>query len=187
MKSALFDIFLWILVCSALTMAGGFKCGNKLRKLATKTNNHFNHYAGLCVYEYLDLTPKGLNCNKTACIGDVSSEFQVDWENTLHSTNKQLQTLLKNEHLRLARQYEKQFWQLFPDSISASDEKSLKTWLGSIFAILDRDNKNWARIRHRKLGKQCPNYIQRCSGFTPSVQSTFENDLRYVEEAFHVR
>ena len=95
--------------------------------------------------------------------------------------------MLKEENLRLARGYEKQFWDEFPDAIASSNEASLKSWLSSTFAILERDNNNWAKIRDRKLRKQCPNYIERCAGFTPSERSTFEADLRYVEEAFHIR
>ena len=168
-------------------MSGGFNFGNKLRKLVTKHNNHYNHYIGLCVYEYLDLIPKGLNCSKPASIGDVGNEFLCDWSNTLSTTNKLLQTLLKDEHLRLAREYEKQFWNQFPDAIRSSDEKSLKSWFMSVLAILERDNRNWVKVRDRKLRKQCPNYIELCTEFTPNEQSTFETDLRYVEEAFHVR
>ena len=178
---------MWILGCNAWTMSGGFNFGNKLRKLVTKHNNHYNHYIGLCVYEYLDLIPKGLNCSKPASIGDVGNEFLCDWSNTLSTTNKLLQTLLKDEHLRLAREYEKQFWNQFPDAIRSSDEKSLKSWFMSVLAILERDNRNWVKVRDRKLRKQCPNYIELCTEFTPNEQSTFETDLRYVEEAFHVR
>ena len=113
--------------------------------------------------------------------------FISDWSETLSETNKRLQTLLKNEHLRLACESENKFWHEFPDAISLSDEHSLKSWLESIFAILDRDNRNWMKIRHRKLVKQCPNYIIRCKDFTPQNQSTFKANLQYVQEAFHVR
>ena len=72
-------------------------------------------------------------------------------------------------------------------TISCSDEGSLKAWLTSTFAILERDNRAWTKVRHRKLQNACPDYIQRCAEFTPDAQLTFEADLRHVQEAFHVR
>ena len=63
-------------------MSGGFVNGNRLRKLLLKHNSHYNHYIALSVYEYLNITPKGLECYKPASIGDVGGEFISDWKQT---------------------------------------------------------------------------------------------------------
>ena len=102
-------------------------------------------------------------------------------------TNSALVSLLKDEHLRLARDFQQQFWQSFPKSISSSSEHALRSWLESVLHIIDRDNKQWVKVRHRKLVNACPDYIDRCRDFTPGIQLSMEEDLKYVMDAFHVK
>ena len=117
----------------------------------------------------------------------VDDNFKTCWNNELSRTNDRLVTILKEEHLRLALDFQSQFWTLFPDAISSGDEPALKKWLTSMLAILDRDYKKWSAVCHKKIARQCPDFIERCRNFTPSAQLSIESDLRYVTEAFHAR
>ena len=183
-----FYICLWIgFMETVCTMKGDLVCGNKLRKLVTKCDLHYRQYLCLATHEFLGLIPKGLNIKKPACIGDTNESFYGTWNKELSGTSGRLVTILKEEHLRLAREFEAQFWTIFPDIISKADEPSLKTWLTSTLAILDRDFQHWSKISHKKISKLCANYIELCREFTPAVQISLEADLKYVADAFHAR
>ena len=158
--------------------------GKKLFRTAVKFNTHWNHFTQLSVCEFLHVVPKGLVINKTACIGDASENFHLRWLEIEHDSALQLVSALKEEHFRIARELEMQFWTSLPETLSSTDGTTTKCWLEGIVKRLKEDTRKWINVQHKKIRKLAPNYIEACKNFSINERYSFEEDILHVADAF---